>query len=181
MGNYISCTLAPPLKKNTRAARVIFPTGEVKQYKEQVNAAELMLECPSHFLADSRSLHIGRRFSALAADEELEFGNVYIFFPMRRVNSVVTAADIAVPFMAANSAAKRISGGKIRVLPAEGGGGESQRGESGEVKPHSMGVENEVPRLSLEGVESGFPNRLSYCRSRKPVLETINEEPIWSR
>ena len=94
---------------------------------------------------------------------------------------MVTAADIAVPFMAANSAAKRISGGKIRVLPAEGGGGESHWGESGEVKPHSMGVENEVPRLSLEGVESGFPNRLSYCRSRKPVLETINEEPIWSR
>ena len=42
MGNYISCTLAPPLMKNTRAARVIFPTGEVKQYKEQViNVAEL--------------------------------------------------------------------------------------------------------------------------------------------
>lgn len=181
MGNYISCTLAPPLMKNTKAARVVFPTGEVKQYKAQLNAAELMLECPSFFLVNSRSLHIGRRFSALAADEELEFGNVYIFFPMRRVNSVVTAADMAVLFMAANSAAKRLSG---RVLPEKyGGGGDLQRGECGDqVKSHVMGVENEVPRLSLEGVESGlFENRLSYCRSRKPVLETINEEPIWSR
>ncbi|TKY69163.1 hypothetical protein E2542_SST05431 [Spatholobus suberectus] len=159
MGNYISCTLAPPLMKNTRATRVIFPTGEVKQYKEQVNAAELMMECPTHFLTNSKSLHIGRRFSALGADEELECGNVYIFFPMRRVNSVVTAADVAVLFMTANMAAKRIS--------------------DKDLKSHDHS--DDVPRLSLEGVESGFQNRLSYCRSRKPMLETINEEPIWLR
>jgi len=35
----------------------------------------------------------------------------------------------------------------------------------------------EIPRLSLEGVDSGFQYRLNYCRSRKPVLETITEEP----
>ncbi|KAK7274208.1 hypothetical protein RIF29_15289 [Crotalaria pallida] len=174
MGNYISCTLAPPssIMKNTRAARVIFPTGEVKQYKSQVNAAELMLECPTFFLSNSRSLHIGRRFSALAADEDLEFGNVYIFFPMRRVNSVVTAVDMAVLFMAANSAAKRISSA----------GGIVKKKNDGEMMM-MMSVEKDVPRLSLEGVdESGlFQNRLSYCRSRKPLLETINEEPIWLR
>ena len=168
MGNYISCTLAPPLMKNTRAKRVIFPTGEVKQYKEQViNVAELMMECPTHFLANSNSLHIGRRFSPLGADEELECGNVYIFFPMRRLNSMVTAADVAVLFMAANMATKRISSREDLI----------SRDHSIDV----IGINDEVPRLSLEGleVESGFRNRLSYCRSRKPVLETINEEPIW--
>ncbi|RDX77218.1 hypothetical protein CR513_42695, partial [Mucuna pruriens] len=166
MGNYISCTLAPPLMKNARATRVIFPTGEVKQYKEQVNAAELMMECPTHFLTNSKSLHIGRRFSPLAADEDLECGNVYIFFPMRRLNSLVTAADVALLFMAANMAAKRISANKDLISC-----------------DHSTNaaVNDEVPRLSLEGIETGFPNRLSYCRSRKPRLETINEEPIWLR
>ncbi|KHN42400.1 hypothetical protein glysoja_020112 [Glycine soja] len=94
MGNYVSCTLAPPLMKNSKATRVIIPTGEVKQFREIVKAAELMLEHPSYFLVNSRSLHIGRRFSALGADEELESGNVYIFFPMRRVNSVVTPTDM---------------------------------------------------------------------------------------
>ncbi|KAE9605344.1 hypothetical protein Lal_00025367 [Lupinus albus] len=164
MGNYISCTLAHPMMKTTRVARVIFPTGEVKEYKSQVNVAELMLECPSFFLSNSRSLHIGHRFSALAADEELEFGNVYIFFPMKRVNSIVIAADMAVLFMAANSAAKPIS----------------NREEKSNV---IVSGENDIPRLSFEGVdESGlFQNRLSFCRSRKPLLETINEEPIWVR
>jgi hypothetical protein len=173
MGNYISCTLATPLIKSNKAARVIFPGGEIRHCRETVNAAELMLECPNYFLVNSRSLHIGRRFSALAADEELEFGNVYIMFPMKRVNSVVTAADMAALFMAANSAAKRISGGKVRILPDSGGGRQEAAEESGS-------------RLSLEGVDEGlaspeFNYRLSVCRSRKPGLETITEEPIRSR
>ncbi|CAL0320773.1 unnamed protein product [Lupinus luteus] len=174
MGNYISCTFIPPLTKNTKSARVIFPTGEVKQFKEIVKAAELMLELPNYFLSNSRSLHVGRRFHALGADEDLEFGNVYIFFPIRRVNSFVTAADVAVLFMAANSNAKRISGRKTRVQPDNGGGERRQAKESLEENN-----KNGVTRLSLEGVESiGFHNRLSYCRSRKPVLETIDEESI---
>ncbi|XP_027367672.1 uncharacterized protein LOC113873656 [Abrus precatorius] len=176
MGNYVSCTLAPPLMKNAKAARVILPTGEVKQFRDIVNVAELMLEQPNYFLVNSRSLHIGRRFSALSADEDLEFGNVYIFFPMRRVNSVVTAADMAVLFLAANSAAKRLTAGKARVLPENGGGAWQEEESAAESEKN-----NGVPRLSLDGVESGFQYRLSYCRSRKPVLETINEEPIRSR
>ncbi|XP_062143453.1 uncharacterized protein LOC133851125 [Alnus glutinosa] len=166
MGNYISCTLATPLIKNNKAARVIFPGGEIRHCRETVKAAELMLERPNFFLVNSRSLHIGRRFSALAADEELEFGNVYIMFPMKRVNSIVTAADMAALFMAANSAAKRISSD----------GGKQEVGET---------AEESGSRLSLEGVEEfaapEFKFRLSVCRSRKPGLETITEEPICSR
>ncbi|KAF1878603.1 hypothetical protein Lal_00047273 [Lupinus albus] len=156
--------------KNTKAARVIFPTGETKQLKELVKAAELMLEHPNYFLANSRFLHIGRRFHALAADEELEFGNVYIFFPMRRVNSFVTAADVALFFMAANSATKRIT---------NGGGVRRQVEES----LQEINNDRVVARLSLERVElGGFHNRLShYCRTRKLVLETISEEPITSK
>ncbi|KAK2458612.1 multidrug resistance protein ABC transporter family protein [Trifolium repens] len=172
MGNYVSCTLAPPLMRNAKATRVILPTGEVKQFREIMKAAELMLENPNFFLVNSRSLHISRRFSPLAADEELEFGNVYIFFPMRRLNSVVTGADMAVLFLAANSAAKRLHAGKTRVQPDE---------SNSEVVKVEIDQNDSVPRLSLEGVESGFSYRLSYCRSRKPILETINEEPIRSR
>ncbi|KAJ1377715.1 hypothetical protein SESBI_48612 [Sesbania bispinosa] len=136
MGNYISCTLAPPLMRNAKATRVVFPTGEVKQFKEIVKAAELMLENPNYFLTELRR-HRRRHGGAL---------------------------------LAANSAAKRLSAGKARVIPDNGG---QHAEESSEAR--------DVPRLSLEGVESGFRYRLSYCRSRKPVLETINEEPIRSR
>ncbi|TKY45333.1 hypothetical protein E2542_SST30716 [Spatholobus suberectus] len=173
MGNYVSCTLAPPLMKNAKATRVIIPTGEVKQFREIVKAAELMLEHPNYFLVNSRSFTLveGSPLSALTKIWSL---GTCTFFPMRRVNSLVTAADVAVLFLAANSAAKRLSGGKARVLPDNGGGDRRQEEEKGSKTESSV----EIPRLSLEGVESGFQYRLSYCRSRKPVLETINEEPV---
>lgn len=173
MGNYVSCTLAAPLIKHSKASRVIFPGGEVRQFRQFVKAAELMLECPNHFVSNSKSLHIGRRFSALSADEELELGNVYIMFPMRRVNSIVTAADMAVLFMAANSAAKRISGGKVRILPESGGGNTSGVAEAeSNLKEES----DEVDRF--DQVVPEFKYRLAACRSRKPMLETIKEEPV---
>ncbi|XVF34132.1 hypothetical protein REPUB_Repub18cG0031900 [Reevesia pubescens] len=177
MGNYISCTLATPLIKSGKAARVILAGGEIRQFRVSVKAAELMLECPNFFLTNSQSLHIGRRFSALTADEELEFGNVYIMFPMKRLNSVVTAADMAMLFMAANSAAKRISGGNgnVRISPESGNVNIIQEESSTECEDESSGS-----RLSLEGVAE-FKYRLSVCRSRKPSLETIKEEPVCSR
>uniref|UniRef100_A0A2P2PM69 DUF4228 domain-containing protein n=1 Tax=Rhizophora mucronata TaxID=61149 RepID=A0A2P2PM69_RHIMU len=178
MGNYISCTLANPMVRSSKGSRVIFPSGEIRQFRDPIKAAEIMLECPNYFVANSQSLRVGRRFSPLSADEELELGNVYLMFPMQRVNSVVTAADMAVLFMAANSAAKRISGGssKVGVLPESG---------SQNVPESSRESEDGGPRLSPEGVE-GFPvpefsYRLSLRRSRKPTLETIKEEPVRSR
>ncbi|KAJ9708336.1 hypothetical protein PVL29_000402 [Vitis rotundifolia] len=181
MGNYISCTLITPTIKSSKAARVIFPTGEVRQFREPVKAAELMLESPNFFLVNSKSLHMGRRFNPLTADEDLEFGNLYILFPMKRVNSVVTAADMAVYLLAANSAAKRISGGKVRILPESGADGSEAAAVA------TAAVENEAgcSRLNLDEVE-GFPvseyqYRLAMCRSKKPLLETIREEPVCSR
>ncbi|CAN1331225.1 hypothetical protein LINPERPRIM_LOCUS35246 [Linum perenne] len=167
MGNYVSCTLATPLIKTGKAARVVFPCGEVKQFRAPIKAAEIMFDCPNFFffLANSQSLHIGRRFSPLPADEELELGNVYLLFPMKRSSSVVTAADMAVFFLAANSAAKRISGFKVP-------GGMSQ--------PEEV---NDGGRKSLEEVAEEFEiaaeikYRLPICRSRKPMLKTIREEP----
>ncbi|KAA8530618.1 hypothetical protein F0562_005448 [Nyssa sinensis] len=118
MGNYISCTLSAPTGKHSRSAKVIFPTGEIRQFHQPIKAAELMLETPNFFLVNSRSLQVGRRFSALNADEDLEMANVYVMFPMKRVNSIVTAADMGALFLTANSAAKRVAAGNVKILPA---------------------------------------------------------------
>jgi hypothetical protein len=176
MGNYISCTFIVPTIRTFKAARVIFPGGEIRHLREPVKAAELMLESPNFFLVNSKSLNIGRRFAALSADEDVEFGNVYIMFPMRRVNSIVTPADMAAFFMSASSASKRISNGKVRVIPEV-------------VTPVTESAESEVQNersiLSLDEIEgfelSEFRFRLASCRSRKPTLDTITEEPLYSR
>ncbi|CAI9766909.1 unnamed protein product [Fraxinus pennsylvanica] len=164
MGNYISCTLSSPAGKHSGgAAKVIFPAGEIRKFYEPTKAAELMLESPNSFLVNTKSLQIGGRFSALNADEDLEMANVYVFFPMNRLNTRVTTSDMGTLFLTANSAAKRpVSIVNMRILP-----------ECSE-KP--------VPKLNLNDIEEfstpEFQHRLSICRSRKPLLETIVEEPV---
>ncbi|XP_019164621.1 PREDICTED: uncharacterized protein LOC109160832 [Ipomoea nil] len=168
MGNLVSCSARKGRK--AAAARVILPGGEIRRLREPVKAAEIMLEHPTHFLVNAGSLTAGRRFSPLSADQDLESGNVYAAFPMKRLSSVITAADVAVLLVAAKkSPAKRLSAGNAaKVSPAEGG-------------DETPG--NDVGRL---GVTSGFVgqeyrHRLSLCRSKKPLLETIIEEPVRTR
>lgn len=163
MGNYISCTLSTPGNKHCRGIKVIFPSGEIKKFEESVKAAELMLEMPSFFVVNTRSLQIGRRFSALNADEELEYGNVFVMFPMKKLNSVVTAADMGALLLTA----KRVSGkAKVRILP------ETTDSED------KMEMETQ-PKLNLDDIEQDFSmRRLSFCRSKRPLLETIAEEQV---
>ncbi|KAK4423495.1 hypothetical protein Salat_1932300 [Sesamum alatum] len=171
MGNFISCTFVAPKLRSPKSARVILPGGEIRQFRQPVKAAELMLESPNFFLVNSKSLNIGRRFSPLSADEDLEFGNLYVMIPMRRVNSIVTAADGAVFLMAANSAPKRISGGNsVKVSP-----------EAAVAPADHDSSESERPRLSLEGLALEYKYRLAVCRSKRPGLDTITEEPVFSR
>ncbi|GER48071.1 tRNA (guanine-N(1)-)-methyltransferase [Striga asiatica] len=168
MGNYISCTLLGPVRKNSaRATKVIFPSGEIRRLDQPTKAAELMLEVPNSFIVSAKSMQIGKRFAALNADEELDMGNAYVFFPMSRLNTAATAADVAALFVTANSVSKRAAHGGARISPEvvqSGGEGMSP-----------------VARLNLENIEEystpEFQHRLSMCRSKKPLLETIIEEP----
>lgn len=174
----MSCSvLSPSMMKNNKAARVILPGGEVRQFREPVKAAEIMLECPNYFLVNANGLNIGRRFSALTADEDLEFGNLYLMFPMRRVNSIVMTTDMAVVLLAANTAAKRISGGgNVRISPVAGAEGEAAMAASSVESPRKLEAED------MEIFPGGeYKYRLSVCRSKKPMLDTIFEEPILSR
>ncbi|KAF3646926.1 putative GDSL esterase/lipase 6 [Capsicum annuum] len=175
MGNYISCTLSGPLgsNKQSRGIKVIFPSGEISHYYQPIKAAELMLETPNFFLVNTRSLHIGRRFSALNADEDLEMGNVYVMFPMKKLNSYVSAGDMGALLLTANSVSRRVAIGSLRILP--------EYAESSTVESEK----SSLPKLNLDDIEEfsseEFKNRLSMCRSKKPLLETIAEEPVCSR
>lgn len=171
MGNYVSCTLSTPV--GSRGTKVIFPSGELRPLHEPVKAAELMLELPNSFLVNTRSLQIGKRFNALNADEDLEMGNVYVFFPMSRVNAVVTAADMGALFLAA----KRRPRGSVRILPECGGDSQIVESAAAENPP--------APKLNFEDIDdfsaAEFKHRMSMCRSKKPLLETIAEEPVTIR
>lgn len=179
MGNYVSCTVSGPAgKQSSRCAKVIFPGGDVRTFSAPTMAAELMLETPNFFLVNSRSLKIGRKFYALSADEELDIGNVYVMFPMQRLNTVVAASDMAAMFFVA----KRASGGSMRrILP------EIVCADEDKLKNvvcddygSSVNIKSSADKLKLDEIEGystvEINHRLSMTRSRKPMLETIVEE-----
>lgn len=167
MGNYASCALAGAgTGKFSRTIKVVLPGGEIRTLKEPVKAAELMLETPNSFLVSARSLQIGRRFAALNADEDLEIGGVYVFFPMKRLNSVVGASDMGVLFLAAKKK------DKVRVVP-------EVSVQEEEMAPAVSPARLKLEELAEELCLPEFSHRRSFCRSKKPVLDTIVEEPIW--
>ncbi|KVI02783.1 Protein of unknown function DUF4228 [Cynara cardunculus var. scolymus] len=158
MGNYVSCTLTHQDGKFSRATKVIFPNNEIRRFREPIKAAEVMMESPNSFIVHSKSLRVGARFSALNADEDLEFASVYVMFPMNKVNAVITTADLGFLFITA----KKIDDRRICIenVPT----------------PLKSRLEDTEEMSSLE-----FKHRISTCRSKKPLLDTIVEEQVCSR
>ncbi|GMH30607.1 hypothetical protein Nepgr_032450 [Nepenthes gracilis] len=179
MGNYVSCAFVGSMVQNRASpAKVIFPTGQILKFYKPTKAAELMFETPNFFLVNTQSLRIGRRFSALNADEDIEMSNIYAMFPMQRLKSVISDADMCALFLAVtNRASSGRKGGKGKVA--------KECGRISQVVPESSGGSQAVPRLNLDDIEElcslEFTQRWSMFRSKKPMLETVMEEPVCSR
>ncbi|KAI3848927.1 hypothetical protein MKW98_014461 [Papaver atlanticum] len=149
MGNYVSCTLTVQTggKHSTPSneATVILPKGVIRKIEGPflTKAAEIMFEIPNHFLVNSKSLRIGSRFSALNADEDLEMGNVYVLFPMKRVNSVVTASDMGSLLLLATTTAAAHHGSKGRTSASGGGNNKVRVSPESIIVPPSVVVDDD--------------------------------------
>jgi hypothetical protein len=177
MGNYLSCTLAKT--PGGKGARVILPDGRVRQVALPATAAELMLDAPGHFLAETRAARVGARLAALSADEDLEMGAVYATFPMKRLGTPLAAADMARLAAAATREARRSAKvSAVVAAPPEASAGVAASSVVAELE------ETPSPRARLDemvddavAAEIGvLKHRLSSARSRRPTLETIHEE-----
>lgn len=169
----MGCSLSAQGAKTSAmvTAKVIFPGGEIQCFYEPVKAAELMLQVPNFFLVSTASLHTGKKISALKADDDLEMNEVYVLLPMKRLNSVVTAADMGALFLLTN--ANAAGGMASKVLP-----------ECGE-DVQTVGDDENCPaasKVNLDDTEDFDHLRYRLCRSRsrsrKPSLETIVEETV---
>ncbi|KAF8089859.1 hypothetical protein N665_0495s0008 [Sinapis alba] len=172
MGNYVSCALSKTTSSDSSspAAKVILPDSEVHDINVQTKAAELMLEMPSHFLVDAKSLKIGRKLIPLAADDDLDVEgcHVYVAFPMTRVASAANASDMARIFMAGKKRLRSCCDNR-KVSPEEEEEDEDVRLIKG-------------TKVSFEDIEDfsavEFMHRISVSKSKKPELETIVEENV---
>ncbi|PKU82659.1 uncharacterized protein LOC110100483 [Dendrobium catenatum] len=170
MGNYLSCSLSSPVAGLQSGPKVILPSGAIHHLSAaSATAAELMLEHPGFFLVHSSAILINRRLFALSADEELELGVVYVMFPMDRVGSAASAADMGRLLLAAGRQARR---DRAQVTPAAESSSPALSMETASENPLKPEEEDDV--LIAE-----FRYKRSLCRSRRPALETITEEAVF--
>ncbi|CAL4948116.1 unnamed protein product [Urochloa decumbens] len=196
MGNFASCTLATT-PGTGRCARVVLPDGRVRQVPIPATAAELMLEAPGHFLADARALRPGRRIEALPADESLVRGALYAALPMKRLGAPVAPADVA-RLAAAVVAAGGEKARRRRMTMRPGSSPAATAKVAAVVAPPEVqeaaaasileadAAKPRAPRLEEMAVDDAaaaaeieeLKQRLSGGgrRSRRPTLETIQEE-----
>ncbi|CDY71183.1 uncharacterized protein LOC103856244 [Brassica rapa] len=177
MGNYASCALGnttSSFSSSSSSSKVILPDGEVRHIHAPTKAAELMMEIPSFFLVDAKTLKIGRKLKPLAADDDLETRgcHVYVAFPMTRATSAANASDMARLFLAAKKQQRR----RVRTAVKHCHNGRiSPEGED-DVKMMSAGSK----LMSLVDIDefsaAEFMHRISNSKSKKPKLETIAEE-----
>ncbi|RLM91253.1 uncharacterized protein C2845_PM08G22340 [Panicum miliaceum] len=197
MGNLALCTMASPAGSG-RGARVVLPDGRVRQVPLPATAAELMLEAPGHFLADARALRPGRRIEALPADEALARGALYAALPMKRLGAPVAPADVARLAAAVVASGEKARAARRRMRPGsspaatakvaavvaqpevlEAAAAEASLLETDAPKPRAprleeMAVDDAAAAAEIEELKQ----RLSGGgrRSRRPTLETIQEE-----
>lgn len=186
-------------------ARVVLPDGRVRQVALPATAAELMLDAPGHFLADARALRPGRRIEALPADEALVRGALYAALPMKRLGAPVAPADVArlAAAVVASGEKARATRSRRRMRPASSPAATAKVAAVVVAPPEvleaaaaaaSLGgllemdapTNPRAPKLEEMAVDDAaaaaeieeLKQRLSGGgrRSRRPTLETIQEE-----
>ncbi|KAM3299822.1 hypothetical protein ACQJBY_041029 [Aegilops geniculata] len=175
MGNYLSCTLAKT--PGGKGARVILPDGAVRRVTLPATAAELMMDAPGHFVAETRHARVGTRLEALHADEDLEMGVVYATFPMNRIGTKLAAADMARLAAAATREARRSA--KVSSVGAAASAPPEHAitfVPAAEEAPSPRARLDEMVDDAVAAEIDVLKHRLSSARSRRPNLETIHEE-----
>ncbi|NP_001142659.1 hypothetical protein Zm00014a_008470 [Zea mays] len=198
MGNFASCTLARTAGAGRASgSTVVLPDGRVRQVALPATAAELMLDAPGHFLADARALRPGRRIEALAADEGLVRGALYAVLPMKRLGAPVAPADVARLAAAVVASGEKARATRGRTRPVSSPAATAKVAAVFVAPPETLEAaalelqetdasKPRAPRLEEMAVDDAaaaaeieeLKQRLSGGgrRSRRPTLETIQEE-----
>ncbi|CAO2203330.1 unnamed protein product [Urochloa humidicola] len=84
MGNLVSQCIATSGAAGAAPPLVVAPDGSRRTVEEDTGVAELMIEAPGHVVARASDVARERRVRAMAADEILRGGEVYLLVPAGR-------------------------------------------------------------------------------------------------
>jgi len=163
MGNLVSQCVASGAGARARPL-VLGPDGSRARVEEHTGVAELMIDAPGHVVACASSVTAERRVRAMAADELLRAGEVYLLVPAGRAGARLGDREV-------EAIALLVSGKKKKKT-------RKSRPAGGKVFPEVNAVEDDA----VEG------NEAALCASKRaqdhhglgprqwrPALDTIYE------
>ncbi|KAL6850031.1 hypothetical protein ACP4OV_020658 [Aristida adscensionis] len=160
MGNLVSqCVVVRGGgERRRRQPLVVGPDGGRRWLEDATGVAELMIEAPGHVVARAADATRERRVRAMAADELLRAGEVYLLVPAGRAGSRL--GDEEVKAIARTVTAKRSRKSRARA--------------GGKVFPEANAGDGEEV-VVVEGKGFGLAGKRAQVRQWRPVLDTIYE------
>ena len=117
MGNLVSQCVASAGAGAQARPLVVGPDGSRTWVEEHTGVAELMIDAPGHVVACASSVTAERRVRAMAADELLRAGEVYLLVPAGRAGARLADREVeAIALLVSGkkkSRKSRPAGGKV--------------------------------------------------------------------
>ena len=122
MGLCVSCDAAAD---RAATARVVLPSGELRQYSQTATAAQALEEVghgeKGWFLCDADAMGVEGSVTAVAGGEELRPGQIYFVLPAEMLRRRLTLEEVAVLAVKASAAL-------VKAATASSAGGRRRRG-----------------------------------------------------
>ncbi|KAE8686008.1 putative E3 ubiquitin-protein ligase ARI1 isoform 1 [Hibiscus syriacus] len=82
------------VKRSSTAAKVVHMEGRVQEFRQSVQAKNIVSQNPGHFLCSSESMSIGTCVPHVPDEEELQPGQVYFLLPLSQSDKPLSLPDL---------------------------------------------------------------------------------------
>ncbi|KAK8606799.1 hypothetical protein V6N13_052556 [Hibiscus sabdariffa] len=82
------------VKRSSTAVRVVHMDGRVQEFRQSVQANNIVSQNPGHFLCSSESMSIGTCVPHVPGDEELQPGQIYFLLPLSQSDKPLSLPDL---------------------------------------------------------------------------------------
>ena len=88
-------------------AQIIHWDGSLEELKQPLKAAQILSRSPNCFLCSSESMFVGTHPPQLAADDDLQLGQIYFLLPLSPSRAPLSLPDLCALAIMASSALSR--------------------------------------------------------------------------
>ncbi|GMI68869.1 hypothetical protein like AT3G50800 [Hibiscus trionum] len=81
-------------KRSSAAAKVVHVEGRVQEFRQSVQAKNIVAQNPGHFLCSSESMSIGTCVPHVPDEEELQPGQIYFLLPLSQSDKPLSLPDL---------------------------------------------------------------------------------------